>query len=226
VAAGVYNGTVTVTDKDGGVSTQGTFKVTVNTPPALLTSLSPIAIDEGSLATVTGTFSDPDVDALGSPSDTHKITIVWGDSSPNTIINLAKGVTTIPSTTHKYLDDNPPATPYALKLTVTDSANAAVSDNTTVTVRNVAPQIAATTGSNITLPLWIDFSDAGTLDTHTCTVNWGDGLTTPGTVADSNGRGNCTASHSYSGSGTYTIGVTITDNGGASANTNYQYIKP
>ena len=216
--AGIYNGSVTVKD-DAGATATATFKVTVDTKPSNLTLSAPSQITENDTATVSGSFTDPD--------STHKITIAWGDGSANTVVNLAAAVLTF-SSTHKYKDNNPAATPdgYAVTVTVLDNTSLdSISGSATIKVTNALPQITST-GSNVSLPLWINFTDAGTLDTHTCAVTWGDGQTGSGVVSETNGSGYCSASHSYSSSGTYTVGVTITDKDGGSAAGNYQYVKP
>ena len=59
------------------------------------------------------------------------------------------------------------------------------------------------------------FTDAGTADTHTCTITWGDGRSSTGTVSESGGSGTCTGSNVYRQTGNYTITVTVTDNAGA-----------
>ncbi len=54
------------------------------------------------------------------------------------------------------------------------------------------------------------FTDPGSNDTQTCSVDWGDGSVTTGTVS-----GNaCDATHAYSGGGSPTIKVAVTDDNG------------
>jgi hypothetical protein len=60
-------------------------------------------------------------------------------------------------------------------------------------------------------------TDAGTSDTHTCTITWGDGSTSTGTVSETGGAGTCASSHTFKNTGSYTISVTAKDNAGASA---------
>jgi hypothetical protein len=60
------------------------------------------------------------------------------------------------------------------------------------------------------------FADQGTLDGHTCTINWGDGNTTSGTVAPTSGSGTCTGTHIYMAGGVLPITVTVTDDDGGS----------
>ena len=56
-----------------------------------------------------------------------------------------------------------------------------------------------------------DFTDPGILDTHTATIIWGDGDTTPGGVSESNGDGTVSGSHTYDDNGTYTVTVEVCD---------------
>ncbi|MGE3467423.1 MAG: beta strand repeat-containing protein, partial [Pyrinomonadaceae bacterium] len=113
-----YTLTVTVTDT-GMLSDSETSTVTVNNvaPSNVMLSLSATTIDENSSTTLSGSFTDP------GTLDTHAVTINWGDGSPNTVLNLAAGVTAIPDTAHTYVDDNPPGTPsdvYTITVTVAD----------------------------------------------------------------------------------------------------------
>jgi len=103
-----------------------------------------------------------------------------------------------------------------VSVTVSDGASL-VSAPTSITVNNVAPVIGSVTGPTSSQPMGssvtvtANFMDVGTKDTHTCSVNWDDGSTTVGTVAETNGSGTCTASHTYSGRGVNSVVVTITD---------------
>ena len=60
------------------------------------------------------------------------------------------------------------------------------------------------------------FTDPDTSDTHTATIGWGDGSSTPGTVTESSGSGTITGSHVYTATGVYTVTVTVLDNRGGS----------
>src|SRR5207237_362627 len=66
----------------------------------------------------------------------------------------------------------------------------------TFTVNNVAPVVTVTSPSygtlyakngtsNPTVTTTATFTDAGTADTHTCSVAWDDGTSSPGTVSES-----------------------------------------
>src|SRR5205814_2003702 len=60
------------------------------------------------------------------------------------------------------------------------------------------------------------FTDAGTADTHTATVDWGDGVTTPAQVQESMGSGTLTASHAYTSAGVYRVTAQVVDDDGGS----------
>jgi hypothetical protein len=75
-----------------------------NTAPTnVIVNVSPATINENDIATVFGSFTDPDA------GDTHTVVINWGDGSAYTTLNLAAGVLTY-SAAHQYRDDNPTAT--------------------------------------------------------------------------------------------------------------------
>lgn len=76
----------------------------------------------------------------------------------------------------------------------------------------IRPDVAAT--------LALSFSDRNLRDTHTATVDWGDGSgAQPATVQENNGRGQVGATHTYTGSGEFTIVVTVTDSTGETTTT-------
>ena len=68
------------------------------------------------------------------------------------------------------------------------------------------------------------FTDAGQTDTHTCSIEWGDGATSAGSVVESNGSGRCSGSHSYAAAGVYGVSFNVDDSDGTSASVQYQYI--
>jgi hypothetical protein len=79
--------------------------------------------------------------------------------------------------------------------------------------------------ANTEIDVEASFTDAGILDTHTATWDWGDGANSTGAVTESNGSGNVTGSHIYTAPGVYTITLTLTENeDGASAQSVFQYI--
>ena len=62
-----------------------------------------------------------------------------------------------------------------------------------------------------------DFTDVGVLDSHTATINWGDGTITAGTVTGTpGGAGTINGSHVYEDNGAYTVTVTVDDGDGGS----------
>ena len=55
------------------------------------------------------------------------------------------------------------------------------------------------------------FSDPGIADTHTATIDWGDGSQTAGTVDELQGAGTVVGSHHYTTDGAHTVEVCVTD---------------
>jgi hypothetical protein len=57
------------------------------------------------------------------------------------------------------------------------------------------------------------FTDTGALDTHTASIDWGDGTVTAGVVTEENGAGTVAGSHIYTDGGEHVIEIEVTDNG-------------
>jgi hypothetical protein len=182
-------------------------------------SLSAGTINEGSSVTLTGSFRH-----IGD-SHPHTITINWGDGSANTVLNLAPDVFNF-SAPHRYLDNLPGNAPYAINVTVTDSAGNKVSAGTSIVVNNVAPVIPSgalkfsspTLSEGGTATLNGSFTDPGVLDTHTVQIHWGDG--SPDTTLNlAAGVLSFSAKHQYvdnlPGNAAYPVTVTVTDKEGA-----------
>ncbi|MBA1443926.1 MAG: PKD domain-containing protein [Gammaproteobacteria bacterium] len=205
---GVYTVTLTVTDKDGGMGTD-TLTVTVNNVAPAVDAGADQMFNEGDTASFSGSFTDP-----GSV-DTHTIEWNFGDGSAPVSGSLT------PS--HTYADNGI----YTVTLTVTDKDGGIGADTLTVTVNNVAPIVEAgpnlsgTPGDTIALAP-ATFTDAGVQDTHTATIDWGDGTVEPGTVTQGAGAGSVAGSHAYAADGNYTVTVTVTDDDGASGSDSFQ----
>jgi hypothetical protein len=100
---------------------------------------------------------------------------------------------------------------------VRDTWDASSTDVASVTVRNVPPILevregfTANEGASVSLGS-TQFSDPGTLDTHTATIDWGDGTALEaGNVNEAGGAGTVSGSHVYADNGIYTVEVCVTD---------------
>ncbi len=215
----------------GGFNTVpgATLNLVFNQPPVVNPEdliLSATSVAEGCPVTLTGSFADV------NPGQTHQVSISWGDGTEATVINLDAGVLSFGPVDHAYADDR--AAPYDITVTVTDGPGLSDSAAVAVTVLNVDPVLtglansaaaigAATPGQSISLTSL--FTDAGILDLHEATINWGDGSTSTATIVESAGAGSLTAGHAYSAGGVYTITVTLTDGeGGAARHTSTAWI--
>ncbi|HEX7634732.1 MAG TPA: PKD domain-containing protein [Noviherbaspirillum sp.] len=99
-----------------------------------------------------------------------------------------------------------------------------------IVVNNVAPSVGSITAPtspvalNTAVTVHADFSDPGVLDTHTATIDWGDGTTAGGSVTEANGSGSVAGTHSYAAPGLYTVKVTVTDKDGGAGSSSCQYV--
>ncbi|MHC4511796.1 MAG: PKD domain-containing protein, partial [Planctomycetota bacterium] len=216
-----YTITATVVDDDGGEDTASTILTVTNVAPAITTfDLSATLINENNTVTVAGSYID-----LGS-LDTVTLSIDWGDGTISAVaVDQIAGTFTA---SHTYLDDNPTGTPtddYILTATITDDDGDSNSVSFTVTVNNVAPSVedlqflAPVIDENGSAQLTGRIVDVGSLDTHTVSIDWGDGSTSAG-VVDPFAR-TFTATHQYlddNPSGTpsddYVVTATVTDDDG------------
>ena len=114
---------------------------------------------------------------------------------------------------HAYADNGT----YVITVVVTDATGSA-SATAAHEVRNAAPavgepQVAAVGRSPRDVAASAGFTDAGLGDTHTCTVDYGDGTAAqPGIL----GAGECQGpNHTYKRKGSYDVTVSVTDDDGA-----------
>jgi hypothetical protein len=108
-----------------------------------------------------------------------------------------------------------------ITLTVNDEDMAPGDDIADLEVTNADPVVTAGPDQTVTEGDLValdpaTFTDAGTKDTHTALVDWGDTTSDPGIVTEAEGDGSVAASHVYTAPGTYTVTVTVTDDDGGS----------
>lgn len=165
----------------------------------------PYAVDEGGSVTLSATGADPNGATVSYAWDLD------GDSSFET-----PGQSVVFSAA---LLDGPDSRTVSVQ--VTGPGGATATDDATVEVRNAPATVSASfAGARVACgvdngSLQISFSDPGVADTHTATVDWGDGasqdlgaVTSPSSVP-----------HTYAAAGAYTATVTVTDDDGASTTT-------
>ncbi len=187
---------ITATGGDGQTEVASTDFNLDGAPQAVAAA---VTIPEGGTATLDGSASVPSIAAL----DSQGWTFADGTTAPGAI-----------TTRHYAKFGTDTAT-----LNLVDIAGATAARTVTVTVANVAPVVAplspAVRPFGTPYPLAATFTDAGILDTHVATVDWGDG--TPRQVValtEAGGAGSVLAAHDYAAPGTFTPEVEVSDDGG------------
>lgn len=198
---GSYSARLTVSDEDGGESSQ-TFTVVVgDVLPALSTLFGGTNLNEGTTSTYRSTVTKANFDIVDW-------TFIWGDNTPNEAGVVPVGVTSVEiSRTHQFLDDGQ----FVVRIRATDDEGNQVERQRTVNVANVAPSIDASSIVPNTGPEGTEFqfsvsaSDPGA-DTLTYQWDFGDGISANGS----------TPTHTYAADGTYTVTLTVSDEDGGS----------
>lgn len=170
----------------------------VNQPPVVEAGSDLVVVDEGQMATNTGTVADPDGD-------------------PVTLTASSGTVTGNPDGTWSwsFATVDGPAQSQTVTISADDGNGGVAQTSFTLTVNNVAPAVA--TPSVPAEPegsAGASFSDpAGNNDEpYTCTVDYGDGSgPQPGTVSGTVCQG---PEHVYTETGTYLVTVAVTDKDG------------
>lgn len=194
------NQSVAYTDDEGAVVTFPAVDVYVNCAP--VADAGPdVSVAEGSSVSLDGSGS--------SDTEGPLTAYAWSgaDAATGSITGASSAVAT-----YNGLDDGSDQ----VALEVTDAGGLEDTDTTTVTVTNVAPSLTLTSCPTAPNQVGTDvgfagsFTDPGTADTHTMTVDWGDGTTTgPAAVTTAVG-----GTHQYSTAGIFDIAVTVTDDDG------------
>jgi uncharacterized delta-60 repeat protein/uncharacterized repeat protein (TIGR01451 family) len=204
---GVDSFTYTIDDGWGGTDT-ATVSVTVND-----VNDDPVAVIVGGSSVVEG--STIALDGSGSSDVDGTIVAYAWSVSAGAVLDDAGVVSPLLTG----VDD---AT-VTVTLTVTDDDGGTATTTSTVTVSNAVPVVdpagplSATVGEVFTLPT--SFTDAGTLDTHVATVDWGDGSPVDdlGAVVSP-----FDATHTYAAAGVYTVTVSVIDDDGGVGTTEIQ----
>jgi len=199
-----FTAKVTVTD-DGNDSDDETSSVTVTNVAPVVSAFTctPNPVAEGASTSCSVTFAD------AGTEDTHTCALDWGDGDTDAAVACVTGA----SFSHTYADDD--GGPFSAKVTVTDDDTGADDETTNVAVTNVAPVVSALTCTpnpvteGTSMSCTVSFTDAGTLDTHTCAVDWGDGNTAAAVACETGDS----FSHTYvdDDGGPFSAKVTVTD---------------
>ena len=166
------------------------------------------SVVEGSVVTLDGTAShDP---------DSQNLTYSWALaqlSGPPIVLSSSTSATP----TFQSTDDGS----YRFVLTASDGTETDT-DEVVVTVTNANPVLTAQAdpayAGGVAL-VTTTFTDAGILDTHTASIDWGDGSPAQATAvaAQGSGWGTVVGSHVYANAGSFTVKITITDDDGGAA---------
>ena len=218
-----FNVKIRITDDDGGSDSATSPDITVRNLAPLIYSIEVDAtlISEGEQVVVSGEFYDP---ALLAATETFTLTALWSDGVTSTKSISSDGQF---SFARRFADDDPSSGTASDEFTVDvtivdDDGGSGTATSPIVTVYNenpVASIDSATdeTGAEVADRSWpvlintrIDlrgsFTDAGKRDTHTASVDWGDGRSNSGSTT-----GSIAVSHVYTVPGLYTAVMQVTD---------------
>ena len=204
-ANGEYTVSAIVTD-NAGAWAPATSTVSVHQPNQApsIASFGVTAGSEGGTSTLVLTFADADA------ADTHTVSVAWGDGSSSAPLVLSSDVSTFEAS-HVYADTGT----FPLVLTLQDSAGHTVTAGVSVSPTNVAPvggSLSVSPSSVVdhqTLTLSGTFTDPGTADTFTLTIEWGDGTSSTNSLAAE--TRSFSATHAYNAAGPVTMKATVAD---------------
>ncbi len=233
--------TARIIDKDGQFTDYTTTIHVLNVAPTL-TNITGDTINENDVATIGAKIVDPSATDVfevqvnwldGSTATIGGLGAVDTSGTVGSTSYQWTAATRSLQLSHQYLDDgltNAPSDTYNVSLIVKDDDLDATGPYTApVVVNDLPPVLVVPTAQNVfegdTLdlsgmsgapPLGL-FIDTGTLDTHTATVNWGDGSGTQNAaIIQGMGAGALGGTHVYADDGMYMVTVTVTDKDGKS----------
>jgi hypothetical protein len=180
----------------------------------IIDSLGTFGGNEGSDVNLTATAHDPDGDPL---TYSWAVGTTGGDSGISCPITDADNTNAAASVNCNDDSDDATGGTFKLTLSVSDDHGHTTSQDTTLDVNNAAPSFntgkpafvsANVTCANRSVTLDFAYSDPGSNDTQTASIDWGDGNTSNLTAAQT---ATGSASHQYNSGGPYTATVNITD---------------
>ena len=164
---------------------------------------------EGFAAGLRATFTDAGV------ADLHSAEIAWGDGGSEAAPVVEEAGHGEVRAEHVYLDEGE----RSAELCVTDDEGASGCASIPALIGNAPPVVTLALASSgfrqdpVTLS-GTSFTDAGVLDLHAATVDWGDGSVGPATVNESAGAGTLSATHLYGAPGDFVVRVCVDDGDG------------
>jgi titin len=214
---------VQVTNARGGSAISSPVTLTVNDVPVsnLSLSLASSSINEGSSASLSGSFTNP------SAVDANTLVINWGDGSANTTVTLPAGAITFSGITHQYLEESAgqPNGSFPISVTVSDNEGGQASASSSIQVNDAplsdtttATAISATEGAStgdVVVGTFTDADPNAAPGDYTATIFWGDNTSSAASsITESNGTFSVHGSHTYAEEGTYHPYAVVTDNEG------------
>lgn len=210
---GVYPYSVTVSDGFDDDTEGGS--ITIDNVPPSVDAGDDATVDEGSLFSQGGSFTDPG-------ADTWTATVDYGEGDGIQGLTLVGKTFTL---SHTYIDNGL----YTTSVTVTDDDGGVGDDDVDVTVNNVAPTVDAgpdaTVDSGETYDFSGTFSDPGIVDDPwSWTIDWGFGPDTNGQTSDQSAP--IEASRQVCVAGTYTVTLTVVDKDGGEGSDDLELTVP
>jgi len=203
--------TITATDGHGG-TTPVMFNVSfMPVPPTVTIVGAPSSGPEGTGITLSAKATSP-----SAADQSVGFNYSWTESK-----NGGTPTTPVAGPTFTLTPDDEGS--FAVTLTAVDDGGNGASVKATITGTNVDPKASLTfkfTGIVLLplTPISFDggFTDAGALDSHTATFDYGDSSPVDTTTYGASGDGDTTDNYGYKAPGTYTVTYTVTDDDGGS----------
>jgi hypothetical protein len=215
---GLHTVRARIADKDGGINDYTTMIAIQNVnPTATLSNSGPVVEGSSALVSFGNQFDPSSADTLAGFSYSYD----FNNDGTFEITGSSSASATVPAS---FLLDGPATR--TVRGRIADKDGGFNDYLTMITIQNAAPVVQSLTtnshacgqvaaGGQVTIAAI--FTDAGILDTHTATIEWGDGTMSAGVVTQGSGSGSIAASHVYPTSGLYMITVTLIDDDGGSA---------